>query len=701
MQDRSLSKSTLLLIPCGILVNYALSNLILALGLPLFFDSIGTILAAALGGYLPGVVVGFCTNLINGIQDPITLYYGAVNVLIALLAGYLARRRVFCSIKRTLLSAPGFALIGGALGSLITWMLYGFHIGGGVSSPLAALLNESYGLSPFWAQMDADIAIDLLDKLITLAIVYTVLRLLPDKVLQQLPWGHCCTKSASATEGAAVRQREGRLFSRHSIQTEVLTLILGSMLLLGTLSVGIGYATYRQATDQRNIQTCTAAANLMEKTVSSYRIEKFMAQQDSSDPAYREMEQRLMGIRDSFPDVAYLYVYQIDENGCRVVFDLDTEDTMGKALGTAVEIDPGLKPYLPQLLRGEDMEPVVHNGPSGRLLTLYRPIRNTRGECVAYAIVDMAMETVIAQRYVFIIKMVALLFGVGLIVITAAIWYADKRLIQPINALTQHTGGFADGNEEERSRNVEAAKQLQINTGNELEQLYQSMVQSMTDIDHYIATIRKLQSSTLFTFANLVECRGGSKSQHIRRTAELVEIIAIQLREDGSYAEILTDGYIADLKQCAPLHDVGKITVSDGLLMRSGDLTPQERTALEAHTIAGKDIIEELMKIQENGDYLKEAQNMAAYHHEWWNGAGYPKGLSGVHIPLSARIMAVADAYDDLVSGGVDRAPVSLEVARAMIVNERGTRFDPGVTEAFFRAFPAIRALYREDGALG
>lgn len=188
-QDKLFSLQTVLLVPIGIALNILLAQIVLWFELPLFLDSVGTILIAALGGILPGVMVGFFSNTINAIGDPITLYYGVISVLIALSSVFLARARMFTRFPRALVTAIPFACIGGLLGSLLTWALSGLTIGSGVSSPYALSLMEQYRLPPFFAQLAADFSIDLADKIITVILVYLIIKCIPPKCMSGFPNG--------------------------------------------------------------------------------------------------------------------------------------------------------------------------------------------------------------------------------------------------------------------------------------------------------------------------------------------------------------------------------------------------------------------------------------------------------------------------------------------------------------------------------
>ena len=160
----------------GLLINILGVRLALGLKLPLFLDNIGSVLTAALGGYIPGIIVGFLTNLINGISDYTTAYYGSLTVMIAICAALFAKNGWFRSPSKIIAVIVTFALIGGGLGSVLTWMLYGFSFGEGISSPLAHRIYDTGLLSMFWSQFSADMLIDVADKTITVLIVALVVN---------------------------------------------------------------------------------------------------------------------------------------------------------------------------------------------------------------------------------------------------------------------------------------------------------------------------------------------------------------------------------------------------------------------------------------------------------------------------------------------------------------------------------------------
>ena len=165
-----------------VLINFILPRTAGALGLPLYLDNVGTLLAAVLGGYLPGIFVGYLNNIINMQGNPGNAYYVVLSTMIAASGAYLGRKGWFDKLGKAVLTVPLFAFIGGALGSVLTYLLYGFGMGEGISAPFARVLLNNGTLSIFWAQMISDVTIDLIDKGITVALVFIILRLIPERV---------------------------------------------------------------------------------------------------------------------------------------------------------------------------------------------------------------------------------------------------------------------------------------------------------------------------------------------------------------------------------------------------------------------------------------------------------------------------------------------------------------------------------------
>lgn len=183
--------------------------------------------------------------------------------------------------------------------------------------------------------------------------------------------------------------------------------------------------------------------------------------------------------------------------------------------------------------------------------------------------------------------------------------------------------------------------------------------------------------------SNIIESRDGSTGGHVKRTTAYVGILATELRKRGYYTNILTKDYITNMTKAAAMHDIGKITTPDAILQKPGRLTQEEFAIMKEHTVEGGKIIRKTLAKLDDEDYINMAYDVAMYHHEQWDGKGYPEGLSGTQIPLAARIMAVADVFDAVAEKRCYREAMSLEQSFQILQEGMGTQFQAELVECF------------------
>ena len=200
----------------------------------------------------------------------------------------------------------------------------------------------------------------------------------------------------------------------------------------------------------------------------------------------------------------------------------------------------------------------------------------------------------------------------------------------------------------------------------------------------------RLQNSTIIGMAALIESRDGDTGEHVKRTSVYVSMLAQAARRAGYERETLTDSYIELLIKAAPLHDIGKISVSDTILLKPSKLTEDEIEKMKLHASEGGRRVRDVIGGIGDEEYIHIASDVAAYHHERWDGSGYNSGLSGTNIPLCARIMAIADVFDALVSKRCYKEELPVDEAFKIINDSGGTHFDPRLTSIFLDIRPQI-----------
>jgi len=230
-----------------------------------------------------------------------------------------------------------------------------------------------------------------------------------------------------------------------------------------------------------------------------------------------------------------------------------------------------------------------------------------------------------------------------------------------------------------------------------------------------------IKNLSLFALATLAEKRDNETGNHLRRTQAYIEVLMNQLMDHPRFAQALAT---ADVRQriakAAPLHDIGKVGIPDAILLKPGRLTPDEFEVMKTHAAIGAQALEEAIErarelqatpaagsdvpdspdSRPSLDFLETAQQIAAGHHEKWDGSGYPLGLSGEAIPLPARLMALADVFDALISRRPYKHPLPMDTTRQIITEGRGSHFDPDIVDAFlarFDEFKTIAAHYADQ----
>ncbi|MCR5540515.1 MAG: HD domain-containing protein [Ruminococcus sp.] len=680
----------------NLLFNYLISKV--KLPTPLYLDTIGTVLAAVLGGTLPGVLVGFITNFVLSFSTPSSLYYGVINVIIAVAASFLAERKKLKKPSGLIALALSLTIISGILGAVIPWYMEGLSLD---SASLSGEINKIGIFGPFVSYLISNTTTNLLDKTLTVIIALLLYRLIPEKfssMFRFTGWQQTPTRSEEVinkdrTENRAVSMRIKMLI--------VLMIALSTVAAAGTY---ISVRVYYKSMINQHTAIAQGTAKLAAKELDGDKIAGYLESGGDSED-YRESEQLLEDILYSSPEIAYLYVYRMEPDGFHVVFDIETDDIPADEIGSILPYDNGFEPYLDKLLSGESVEPIITNDEYGHLLTAAEPVYNSAGECQCYAIADVDVKMLIKDKHSFLTEMISVFTSILIIICAFVIWMTDYNIIFPLRSITMQIDKISRSGDDQESldNDVKKIRKLKIHTGDEIEQLYQSLCTMTLNQSEQMRSIRRLSDSTvkmqdglIITMADMVENRDSDTGAHIQKTSAYVKIIVESLKQKGYYAEKITPKFMSDVVRSAPLHDVGKINIPDGVLNKPGKLTPEEYEIMKTHTTAGKKIMEHAIETVEGDSYLKEARNMAAYHHERWDGKGYPEGLHGEVIPLSARIMSVADVFDALTSPRVYKPAFPLDKALSIIKEGNGTQFDPKCVEAFMDSLDEVKKVLRK-----
>lgn len=221
--------------------------------------------------------------------------------------------------------------------------------------------------------------------------------------------------------------------------------------------------------------------------------------------------------------------------------------------------------------------------------------------------------------------------------------------------------------------------------------MYRNQLEAQVELRTH--EINKLRDSIIEAMGSLAEYRDNETGAHIQRTQHYVKLMCEHLTKKEKYQSIINEEYTSLLFKSAPLHDIGKVGIRDNILLKPGKLTPEEFEQMKKHASFGEEIISHLIKRNGPTSYLSHAKDIAGGHHEKWDGSGYPRGLKEEEIPLSARIMAIADVYDALISKRVYKKEFTHEDALKIIKEGKGLHFDPELVDVFLTLHEKFRSI--------
>ena len=217
-----------------------------------------------------------------------------------------------------------------------------------------------------------------------------------------------------------------------------------------------------------------------------------------------------------------------------------------------------------------------------------------------------------------------------------------------------------------------------------------------SEVESQTSQISGMQNRVVFGLANMIENRDFSTGGHVKRTSDVVKILVNEMQREGDTR--ISEEFVNDIIRAAPMHDLGKIAVDNAILLKPSKLLPEEYEQMKVHSEKSGKIVQGILDGVEEQHFVDLSYNVARHHHERWDGKGYPDGLSGENIPLEARIMAVADVYDALVSSRVYKEAMDYETAYCEIIKNMGTQFDPSLKRAFDSAVHELEKYYDSNG---
>lgn len=695
------------LVATGTLINVLLSFLMFKLGLPLFLDTVGTIVVSALSGMLLlGILTAVISNVVCSIFNEAALYLAFFNALIAIFTVWFLQKHSFKKFGKTILFALALSVFSAIAVSLIQFIIL---VQGqqSVVSQTAHSFSSAANFPYLISFILVNFLLQIADKGISCLLVMILVKVIPQEKLSIYSLGAWLQRPLSEQELKELKSMR-RTVKRSLRSRTTHTLVLSSFMVM-ILTGWTGLRIYSQNEKAKKTESAWSTVKTAASIIDLDKLDDYIKYGRDAE-GYNETAELLSKLWMCASDISYLYVVKPEGMNGRFIFDVDTsivdEDAEPPYYpGEVIPFEEPFEPYLMDLAEGKLVGPIETNDAWGWLLTVYYPVTDSLGNMKCYVGADVSLQYIADYMFVFFMKIILTMAGFFILIVAFALWKTGVYTSIPISTMTSCLERFAMSGEDQEKldENVRIIRSLDIHTEDEVEKLYKAIckmtlnqAEQMRDIRHLSDSTLKMQDGLIITMADMVESRDSDTGAHVQKTAAYVRIIVEGLKKKGYYAQKITPKFISDVVRSAPLHDVGKINIPDGVLNKPGKLTDEEFEIMKSHTTAGKILLENAISSVQGENYLKEARNMAAYHHERWDGKGYPEKLHGEVIPLSARIMAVADVFDALTSPRVYKPAFPIEKALEILQEGAGTQFDAKCIEVFMDALPEVKMILKK-----
>ncbi|MBE5836959.1 ATP-binding protein [Butyrivibrio sp.] len=403
----------------GIVLNILLSRVCVWLKIPLFLDTAGTIFASAECGLFAGIVVALTSNVLGNYFSSTSMYFALVNISVALCSNRFFYKNYLKKKKGIIVYIAVIAFVSGILSAFIEWSIIGVP-----ENPLISgateFLSNSAGLPYLLSFVLSDIAVNVIDKAFTVAIGLFIVWIIPGHVREGI-WN----REYSYAEIAKEQFNSGEYdnVNRKQIRGKLLAIIALEATFLSAVISYMSISLYNENAVKERIEQVTGVTKLIAGALDGDMIPYFL-ETGFDSREYQEMEGLLLAACDHSPGIEYTYVYQIKEDGCRIIFDSDPNFKENGEVGEFLAFDEDFMEYIPDLLEGKRIDPIETRDKYGWFITAYEPVYNSSGECVAYVGADMSMMDLLSYIHDFTIRVLLVALSFLILSISLGIWLA-------------------------------------------------------------------------------------------------------------------------------------------------------------------------------------------------------------------------------------------------------------------------------------
>ncbi len=457
---------------------------------------------------------------------------------------------------------------------------------------------------------------------------------------------------------------------------------------LNFVIAGISFSFYNDTIKSESNRTSIGMTNSIASGINGNRVNDWIYGKRMEE--YSHTKNEVINFVKASDEIEKITVAKMLADDILILFEVGDNLIYGRSFGM-IPYSTELEKVKNDLLYGYQIEPIKFTKKGESYIMSLTPVKSSDGDTECYVICEISLGGLEEER-ALLVKALAAALSISTALAILAYLYLNSILVAPLRRIDAGLDAFADDNKlAEKTRSILLDKKQ--NRIRELENMNKHFVELIDDVSTHSEQVDDFGNDVIKNVSNMVNLRNVSDTSNIDQIKDYTLLIIENLRRKRKYKTQITDMFTDAMITAVPLYDLGELLVSDDILNKNDSLTEEEYAALKKHTEDGVALVDDVIGGIHDEYYVQIAKDMAQYHHEKWNGSGYMAGLKGKEIPLAARIIAVPDVFNALISDKTYRKGKTIEEAFDIIKKGRKVLFDKDVVDAFFQAEKDIRRI--------
>ena len=473
-----------------------------------------------------------------------------------------------------------------------------------------------------------------------------------------------------------------------SIKIRLYIAVALGAILLYALTIIIGNLIHSTSVENRYNNLCRSVVETTNGLISPENMVLYINDRNSYE--YIKLDKKIDDLKATIPGINIIGIYIMEDEGMKTVFSTENPGENSKRI---INYDSEWGRYRDSFLNNQIIENAHITTRNGISVAYCMPLSG-EGDRRVYLCAGVLKDSIDEENSIFLKRNLIALAAVMVVILVGTLLLIEFKIVIPIKKIGKIVWQAANT---ESSEFIEELRDNYIKSGNEIENIYHSLINVYTQKVRLVGSVNSADDESIDSVVWLIQRMDVLNSDHLDNFIEYIMLILAELKEKSQYSDELTRSMYGNILLAAPLHDVGKLVIPEEIVNKPGKLTDEEFEIMKKHCKYGEAIISDIYESNKSEGYLEYAREMALHHHEKWDGTGYPHGLKGEEIPLYVRIVTIATVFDTLVSERPYSRAFSFREAMKILVSEKGKLFDPVLVDIFIQSKRKFYEIYEKN----